>query len=47
MAFVLDVFSRTIVGWQVANHMRTELPLDALSPFQSDGWLGRQLRWRA
>ncbi|MGW0086525.1 IS3 family transposase [Streptomyces sp. NPDC003393] len=31
VAFVLDVFSRTIVGWQVANHMRTELPLDALA----------------
>ncbi|MFD7807760.1 IS3 family transposase [Streptomyces cellulosae] len=30
VAFVLDVFSRVIVGWQVANHMRTELPLDAL-----------------
>ncbi len=30
VAFVLDVFSRTIVGWQVAHHMRTELPLDAL-----------------
>ncbi|MGW6026584.1 IS3 family transposase [Streptomyces sp. NPDC055099] len=30
VAFVLDVFSRTIVGWQVANHMRTELTLDAL-----------------
>ncbi|BFV55044.1 IS3 family transposase [Kitasatospora sp. CMC57] len=30
VAFVLDVFSRTIVGWQVADHMRTELPLDAL-----------------
>jgi transposase InsO family protein len=30
VAFVLDVFSRTIVGWQAANHMRTELPLDAL-----------------
>ncbi|GGW79580.1 IS3 family transposase [Streptomyces griseoloalbus] len=28
--FVLDVFSRTIAGWQVANHMRTELPLEAL-----------------
>ncbi|MFD0328362.1 IS3 family transposase [Streptacidiphilus monticola] len=26
VAFVLDVFSRTIVGWQAANHMRTELP---------------------
>jgi transposase InsO family protein len=30
VAFVLDVYSRLIVGWQVANHMRTELPLDAL-----------------
>jgi putative transposase len=30
VAFVLDVFSRMIVGWQVANHMRTDLPLDAL-----------------
>jgi len=29
-AFVLDVFSRRIVGWRVANHMKTELPLDAL-----------------
>lgn len=29
VAFVLDVYSRMIVGWQVANHMRTELPLDA------------------
>ncbi|MCZ7456213.1 IS3 family transposase [Streptomyces sp. WMMC940] len=30
VAFVLDVYSRMIVGWQVARHMRTELPLDAL-----------------
>ncbi|MER5740117.1 IS3 family transposase [Streptomyces sp. NPDC002262] len=29
VAFVLDVYSRMIVGWQVANHIRTELPLDA------------------
>ncbi|MFP1628971.1 IS3 family transposase [Streptomyces sp. 5K101] len=29
VAFVLDVYSRMIVGWQVANHMRTELLLDA------------------
>ncbi len=29
-AFVLDVFSRKIVGWQFAAHMRTELVLDAL-----------------
>ncbi|MFC6783480.1 DDE-type integrase/transposase/recombinase [Streptomyces atroolivaceus] len=30
VAFVLDVYSRMSVGWQVANHMRTELLLDAL-----------------
>jgi len=30
VAFVLDVHSRMIVGWQIADHMRTELPLDAL-----------------
>lgn len=30
VAFVLDVFSRTIAGWQIADHMWTELPLDAL-----------------
>lgn len=30
VAFVLDAYSRRIVGWQIANHMRTDLPLDAL-----------------
>jgi putative transposase len=30
LAFVLDCYSRTIVGWQLATHMRTELVLDAL-----------------
>lgn len=30
LAFVLDVFSRRIVGWQIATHMRTELVMDAL-----------------
>ena len=29
-AFVLDAYSRRIVGWQFASHMRTELVLDAL-----------------
>ncbi len=29
-AFVIDVFSRMIVGWQLAAHMRTDLVLDAL-----------------
>ena len=30
VAFVTDVFSRRIVGWQLASHLRTDLPLDAL-----------------
>jgi putative transposase len=29
-AFVIDVFSRRIVGWQFAAHMRTSLVVDAL-----------------
>jgi transposase InsO family protein len=30
VAFVLDVYSRVIVGWQIASHLRTELVLDAI-----------------
>jgi putative transposase len=30
-SFVIDVFSRKIVGWQFASHMRTTLVLDALA----------------
>jgi transposase InsO family protein len=30
VSFVLDVYSRMIVGWQIATHLRTELVLDAL-----------------
>jgi putative transposase len=29
-SFIIDVFSRMIVGWQIARHMRTSLVLDAL-----------------
>lgn len=29
-SLVLDVYSRMIFGWQLATHMRTDLPLDAL-----------------
>src|SRR3954464_1317928 len=29
-AFVLDAYSRRVVGWQLASHMRTPLVLDAL-----------------
>jgi putative transposase len=30
VAFVIDCFSRFIVGWSLATHIRTDLPLDAL-----------------
>lgn len=30
LAVVLDAFSRRIVGWSMANHLRTQLVLDAL-----------------
>ena len=29
-SFVIDAYSRRIVGWQFAGHMRTDLVLDAL-----------------
>jgi len=30
LAFVIDLFSRMVVGWQLAAHMRTDMVLDAL-----------------
>ncbi len=30
LAVVLDVFSRRVIGWSMANHLRTRLVLDAL-----------------
>ena len=30
MCFIVDAFSRRIVGWRVASHMRTDMVLDAL-----------------
>jgi putative transposase len=30
LAFIIDAFSRRVVGWQLAAHMRTDLVLDAL-----------------
>jgi putative transposase len=29
-AFIMDLFSRRILGWQVADHLRAEIALDAL-----------------
>jgi putative transposase len=31
LAFVLDAFSRKVVGWSMANHLRSEMVLDALN----------------
>jgi putative transposase len=31
LAVVLDVYSRRVVGWAMANHLRTELVVDALN----------------
>ena len=31
LAIVVDAFSRRVVGWQVATHLRTELVLEALN----------------
>jgi len=31
VAFVIDLYARAIVGWRLATHQRTELPLDALN----------------
>ena len=30
LAVILDAFSRRVVGWVMARHLRTELVLDAL-----------------
>jgi len=30
LAFILDVYSRKVVGWSIANHLGTELVVDAL-----------------
>jgi transposase InsO family protein len=30
VCFIIDAFSRMIVGWRVAGHMRTPMVLDAI-----------------
>ena len=30
VAFIVDVYARVVVGWQIATHMRTDLVIDAL-----------------
>jgi len=43
-AFVIDVYSRRIVGWQLASHRRTDLVLDALRMALGQRAPGRQRR---
>jgi putative transposase len=42
VSFVFDAYSRFIVGWQIANHLHTDLALDALEMalWQRSGDLG-------
>jgi putative transposase len=42
-AFIIDAFSRRIVGWQFASHMRTEVVLDALQMALADRESGADL----
>ena len=30
LAFILDIYSRRVVGWSMAHHLRAELVVDAL-----------------
>jgi putative transposase len=41
VAFVVDVFSRRIVGWRVSRTMRTDLVLDALEQASVGPWRGQ------
>jgi putative transposase len=43
-AFVIDAYSRRVVGWQFANHMRTDLVLDALRMALTRRQAGADLR---
>ena len=42
VCFITDAFSRMIVGWRVAAHMRTDMVLDALDCETANGTVVRQ-----
>ncbi|SHJ72543.1 Transposase InsO and inactivated derivatives [Tessaracoccus bendigoensis DSM 12906] len=44
VCFIIDAFSRMIVGWRVAPHMRTEMVLDAIGARWSRGHRHGDLR---
>lgn len=39
LAVVLDAWSRRVVGWAIASHLRTELVLDALDMALAPSWV--------
>jgi putative transposase len=41
VCFIVDAFSRMIVGWRVASHMRTDMVLDALEMARLNRGAGR------
>jgi putative transposase len=41
VCFIVDAFSRMIVGWRVASHMRTDMVLDALEMARRSRGAGR------
>jgi putative transposase len=46
VAFVIDAFSRFIVGWQASRSLRTDLALDALEMASTrPGWLSEVTSW--
>ena len=46
LATVIDLYSRRVIGWSVADHMRTELVADALEVAGRDAWRPRRRRCR-
>jgi transposase InsO family protein len=41
LGFIIDAFSRMIVGWRVASHMRTDMVLDDLEMARRSRGAGR------
>ena len=44
MATVIDCYSRRLVGWSIADHMRTDLVADALRAAAAEQTPGSELR---
>ena len=42
MATVIDCFSRQVIGWSMAEHMRADLVVDALSVAAGNGSLDKE-----